>query len=83
LSGVETPTTGDHKDRIAQLQREQERAVLEEAEMGGTPRVRTGVGLGLGKGGGDEVFYDAMERQHGQQQNSLGGLDFREEGKGR
>jgi len=51
--------------------------------MGGTPRVRTGVGLGLGKGGGEEVFYDAMERQYGQQQSSLGGLDFREEGRGR
>ena len=83
MSGIETPTAGDHKDRIAQLQREQERAVLEEVEMGGTPRVRTGVGLGLGKGGGEEVFYDAPERQHGQQQSSLGGLDFREEGRGR
>ncbi|CUS14592.1 unnamed protein product [Tuber aestivum] len=84
LTGVETPTAGDHKDRIAQLQREQERAVLEEAAMGGTPRVRTGVGLGLGKGGGgEEVFYDAMERQHGQQQSSVGELDFREEGRGR
>lgn len=39
LTGGETPTVGNHKERIAQLQREQERAVAEESA---TPRLRSG-----------------------------------------
>lgn len=39
LMGVDTPTVSNHKERIAQLQREQERAVAEESA---TPRLRSG-----------------------------------------
>lgn len=39
LTGGETPTISNHKERIAQLQREQERAVAEESA---TPRLRGG-----------------------------------------
>lgn len=39
LTGGETPTIGSNKERIAQLQREQERAVAEESS---TPRLRSG-----------------------------------------
>lgn len=39
LAGSETPTMSNHKERIAQLQREQERAVAEESA---TPRLRGG-----------------------------------------
>lgn len=39
LTGGDTPTVNDHKERIAQLQREQERAVAEESA---TPRLKSG-----------------------------------------
>ncbi|RPB16685.1 hypothetical protein P167DRAFT_516853 [Morchella conica CCBAS932] len=63
FTGDMTPTITSNKERIAQLQREQERAVAEESS---TPRLRGQNGVAIIprlNGGGSDVYYDAPERQ--------------------
>ncbi|KAI5780048.1 hypothetical protein EDC01DRAFT_718861 [Geopyxis carbonaria] len=67
---LETPTANNHQDRIEQIRREQERAVVE--EEGETPRLRSDtfeprangdIEVRAVRANGDDEFHDAPESQ--------------------